>query len=361
MILRKSLVAALTSTVLCVPAAAQNDNFSKRFYIGAAGGVSDLSPESRVDTLTIDDESDTGGKFLIGYDVSRRIGLELAAADLGAAEIGPNNVGEIDYSVLEFSGLFHFFNLSGWDALVERRGLGAFVKLGVGVLDNDSELEFERVNDVHVSGGVGLEYGLPIGLALRGEYEAFDEDARLASLGLLWRFGGNGGFIPSVPDGGLFTPGDEVTTTAATIVDDSDGDGVPNSIDDCPDTAPEAAVTATGCAIFGGALEGVNFESDSDLLLDDALIALNVAADVMLRDPTLKVEVQSHTDSQASEGYNLQLSKNRALSTVRYLILRGVPQQQLTARAFGETKPIADNATEEGRRENRRVEFHVIE
>lgn len=360
MIVRKSLLAVLASTVLCLPAVAQNDNFSKRFYIGAAGGVSDLSPESQTDALTVDDESDSGGKFMIGYDLSRRIGLELAAADLGSAEIGPNNAGEVDYSVVELSGLYHFFNLSGWNALVERRGLGAFVKLGVGVLDNESELEFERENDVHLSGGIGLEYGLPIGLALRGEYEAFDEDARLASLGLLWRFGGSNGFAPE--DDGLFSSGGVAgTTTAATIVDDSDGDGVPNSIDDCPNTAVGATVTATGCAIFGGVLEGVNFEVNSDVLLDEAQVALNVAADVLLRDPTLKVEVQSHTDSQGSEAYNIELSKKRALSTVRYLILRGVPQQQLTARAFGEVKPIADNSTEEGRRKNRRVEFHVIE
>ena len=81
----------------------------------------------------------------------------------------------------------------------------------------------------------------------------------------------------------------------------------------------------------------------------------------MLNDPGLNVEVRAHTDSQGAEDFNLELSKKRALSTVRYLMLRGVPAEQLTARAFGEAKPVADNSTPEGRKANRRVEFHVID
>lgn len=366
MILKKSLVATLISTAFCLPAVAQD--FNKRFYVGAAGGGSNLEPESQVAAFTIDDETDIGGKVMVGYDWSPRIGIELAAADLGEAGIGPNEVGEISYNVYELSGLYHFFNLGGYDALLDRRGLGAFFKVGVGAMDNDSNLEFTRDNDIHLSGGIGLEYGLPLGLAVRGEVEAFDEDALLTSLGLLWRFGGNG---RSDSDDGLFTTNtstdsDSGLTGASaavlpTLDDDDDNDGVPNSIDDCTDTAPGEPVTATGCAMFGGVLEGVNFASGSDQLLDEAQVVLNDAADVLLNDPSLTVEVQAHTDSQGAADYNVELSRQRALATVRYLMLRGVPAEQLKARAFGEAKPISDNSTEEGRKTNRRVEFHVIE
>ena len=140
---------------------------------------------------------------------------------------------------------------------------------------------------------------------MRGEVEAFDEDALLTSLGLLWRFGGNG---RSDSDDGLFTTNtstdsDSGLTGASaavlpTLDDDDDNDGVPNSIDDCTDTAPGEPVTATGCAMFGGVLEGVNFASGSDQLLDEAQVVLNDAADVLLNDPSLTVEVQAHTDSQ---------------------------------------------------------------
>ncbi len=372
MTIRKSLLAALVSAVVSAPVMAQGvGDFSKRFYAGFGGGGSNLSPESQVPEFTIDDESDSGAKGYIGYDISRRIGLELSAADLGEAGIGPNNVGSIEYSVVELSALYHFFNLGGYQALLDRRGLGAFFKVGVGVMDNESELEFTRENDVHLSGGLGLEYGLRMGLALRGEVEAFDEDAMLASLGLLWRFGGNGGSSSSTDGlfsstagavGGLITSTAEIITGGdGSAVNDEDNDGVPDNLDDCIGTSAGQPVSATGCPLFGGVLEGVNFESGSDRLLDEAQVVLNDAADVLLQDPDLKVEIQAHTDSQGDAGYNLELSKNRALSTVRYLMLRGVPQEQLTARAFGESQPVADNGTAEGRKANRRVEFHVIE
>ena len=82
---------------------------------------------------------------------------------------------------------------------------------------------------------------------------------------------------------------------------------------------------------------------------------------MLLSNPDVKVEVQAHTDSQGPEDFNIELSKKRALATVRYLMLRGVPSEQMAARAFGESKPIDDNGTAEGRAANRRVEFHVIE
>lgn len=367
MTLKKSLVATLISTVMCLPAVAQESDFSKRLYVGIGAGSSKLSPESQVPAFSVEDESDSASKIFIGYDFKPRIAIELSAADLGAAGIGPGNVGSIDYQVAELSALYHFFNLGGYEALLERRGLGAFLKVGFGAMDNESELAFTRENDIHLSGGLGVEYATRLGLALRGEIEAFDKDAMLSSLSLLWRFGGKGG---SSSNDGLFSAGgglvggligDGDDTMTATDEDDKDNDGVPDSIDDCMNTAPGEAVTATGCAIFGGVLEGVQFESGSDKLLDEAQVVLNDAADALLSDPNLQVEVQAHTDSQGAAEFNIALSKDRALATVRYLMLRGVPAEQMTARAFGESKPIADNSTAEGRKANRRVEFHVIE
>ena len=368
MTLRKSVIATLISTALALPAFAQ-DEFSKRLYVGFGGGTSTLTPESQIDGVFVDDDSDAGGKLFIGWDFARRFAVELARGDLGEAAIGPNNLGSISYEVTELSGVYHFYNLGGYESLVGRRGLGLFAKLGLGFMDNDSNLQFERENDVHLAGGLGLEYATRFGLALRGEFEAFDEDATLASLSLLWRFGGGGG---SDSDDGIFSSGGVIGDTVGGLIggdndgdaptlDDDDGDGVPNSLDDCLDSAPGEPVTATGCALFGGVLAGVQFESGSDRLVDDAQVVLNDAADALLQNPSLKVEVQAHTDSQGAADYNVELSKQRALATVRYLMLRGVPSEQMTARAFGEAKPIADNSTEEGRFTNRRVEFHVIE
>ncbi len=360
---KKSLVATLISAVLCAPAIAAEHGFHKKLYIGAAGGQSKLSPEVQTGVdLEVTDEDSEGSKLFVGWDFRPNMALELGMADLGEAEIGSTTGGTggtLGYEVANLSVLYHFYNLGGFDRLASRQGLGMFLKAGIGAMDNESELDFERQNDVHLMGGLGVEYGTRIGLALRGEIEAFDEDAMLTSLGLLWRFGGGKG---GSDNGGLFTKMDPKGMIDSMMdkgdENDTDGDGVPNEIDDCPDSADEP-VTATGCAMFGGVLEGVLFESGSDKLTDSAQVVLNDAADALLNNPDMVVEVQAHTDSQGAAEYNLDLSKKRALSTVRYMMLRGVPSEQLLARAFGESKPIDTNDTAEGRSANRRVEFHV--
>ncbi len=77
--------------------------------------------------------------------------------------------------------------------------------------------------------------------------------------------------------------------------------------------------------------------------------------------PRLKVEIQGHTDSTGTPAYNLGLSDRRANAVRDYLISQGVPGGQLTARGYGQTQPIASNATAAGRASNRRVVMHVLE
>jgi len=355
--IKKSLVATLISACLCVPALAEEGDFHKKLYIGVAGGVTKVSPEIRGgQNLEVTEDESEGGKVFIGWDFRPHMALELGVADLGEAEIGPNSVGTVGYEVADLSLVYHFYNLGGYDRLISRQGLGAFWKLGIGAMDNESELDVTRENDVHAMAGLGIEYGTRMGLALRGEIEAFDEDAMMASVGLLWRLGGGGGKA----GGGLFSSGLGAKLPGLGS-DDSDSDGVPNNLDDCPDTAEGQPVTATGCAMFGGVLDGVKFASGSDELTDEAQSVLNDAADALLEYPNVNVEVQAHTDSQGAADYNLDLSKRRALATVRYLMLRGVPSEQLQARAFGESKPLEANDTAQGREANRRVEFHMTD
>jgi hypothetical protein len=69
--------------------------------------------------------------------------------------------------------------------------------------------------------------------------------------------------------------------------------------------------------------------------------------------------VEGHTDSVGSDAYNQTLSEKRANSVRQYLVNKGYPDDKITAVGMGETSPIADNTTKEGRAENRRVEFHL--
>ena len=81
----------------------------------------------------------------------------------------------------------------------------------------------------------------------------------------------------------------------------------------------------------------------------------------MNENPDLKIEIQAHTDNQGRAAYNKKLSDRRADSALQYLIENGIAPERMSSVGFGDTKPVADNATEEGRQQNRRVELIIID
>lgn len=142
---------------------------------------------------------------------------------------------------------------------------------------------------------------------------------------------------------------------------DSDGDGVFDNLDKCPETPRGVAVDAEGCPRRGSAtLQGVTFEFDSAQLTAESRPVLDDVAADLKKYPRLQVELQGHTDSKGSDAYNLKLSNQRAQSVRDYLLSQGVSSQQLVAKGYGESQPVADNKTEEGRTENRRVVMQVV-
>jgi OOP family OmpA-OmpF porin len=161
---------------------------------------------------------------------------------------------------------------------------------------------------------------------------------------------------------------------------DSDGDGIPDSRDDCPNTPPGLKVLPDGCAPVGDCrkprpgekvdargcaldkrfvLRGVKFEFDSDRLTAPAKLILNDVAGTLSSYPQIHLDVEGHTDSLGTDAYNLGLSERRANSVIRYLDGQGVQTDRLKAVGYGESMPIDTNDTEEGRDNNRRVEFKV--
>ena len=142
---------------------------------------------------------------------------------------------------------------------------------------------------------------------------------------------------------------------------DDDGDNVVNHLDDCPNTRSNAPVDARGCEIRSTVeLRGVNFASSSDRLLTGAEQVLDDAIKWLQQNPHLVVEVAGHTDSDGAALANVGLSERRAYTVRDYLINGGISPARLTARGYGESEPIADNSTTEGRAENRRVELRIL-
>lgn len=108
-------------------------------------------------------------------------------------------------------------------------------------------------------------------------------------------------------------------------------------------------------------LRGVNFEFDKATLTLNAKVLLDQVTEALASRPDIKVEIDGHTDSKGTDFYNLKLSQSRANSVKGYLVGRGIAADRLSAKGFGEGLPIADNANDEGREQNRRVELKVLE
>jgi peptidoglycan-associated lipoprotein len=114
-------------------------------------------------------------------------------------------------------------------------------------------------------------------------------------------------------------------------------------------------------------LENIYFGYDSADIRRDAAIELNKLVTLLNDNTDLKIEMGSHTDSVASDAYNIQLSQRRAESTVNYLIQKGIDPNRLVAKGYGESKPIARNTNLDGsdnpvgRQRNRRTEFKILE
>ncbi len=108
-------------------------------------------------------------------------------------------------------------------------------------------------------------------------------------------------------------------------------------------------------------LHGVNFEFNKATLTLNAKSLLDQVAGALIARPDIKVEIDGHTDGKGSDAYNQKLSDSRAMSVASYLVSHGVAKDRLSSKGFGKSMPIADNATDEGREQNRRVELKVLE
>jgi len=153
---------------------------------------------------------------------------------------------------------------------------------------------------------------------------------------------------------------------------DSDGDGVWDGLDKCPNTPRGVAVDRDGCPIPEPAVEpmtqrtftfrDVNFEFDSSTITERGAVRLTAIGDsLMMVVDGLTADVNGHADSIGDEDYNMRLSRRRA-EAVRNFLVEKFPRLTATmfrVQDFGESQPIADNSTPEGRQQNRRVVIRI--
>ncbi len=348
----------------------------------------------------------------IGYRFSDAFALELygLSGDFDQAQGG----GEA--ATLSGASLGALAFLNGW---LE----GFYLPFAVGFLEADGQGGDDTKYD-GLSLEAGLGYLLPLrigdyGFALRVEARyrqhdgqdgrLLDEDAggmqdNVFNLGLQLPFGldkasaeqpqaapvlvidpcsdnkdndGDGLFdYPDDPGCSSPTDGDETDLPQCADGRDNDGDGLIDfgadsgcaSVSDNDEADPPCqqrlqfdAVSFDGCGDEDSLiLEGVNFESDSAQLTPESSRILDQLAQVLTQQSDLRIHLLGYTDSRGRDEYNRNLSQRRAQAVLNYLVTAGVSEQQLMASGRGEANPIADNTTDDGRRQNRRVEVEMI-
>lgn len=152
------------------------------------------------------------------------------------------------------------------------------------------------------------------------------------------------------------------------ITRDTDGDGVPDWKDNCPNEVG----TADNYGCMGKQfvtierdrlkiLDKVYFATGSDQIEDKSFELLGNIANVMkVHTEIAKVRVEGHTDNTGEHDFNVDLSKRRAAQVMSYLLAQGVTADRLDSEGYGPDKPVADNDSDDGRAANRRVEFVIV-
>ncbi|CAI8735225.1 OmpA-OmpF porin, OOP family [Pseudomonas sp. IT-P253] len=156
---------------------------------------------------------------------------------------------------------------------------------------------------------------------------------------------------------------------------DEDGDGVFDRRDRCPDTPSNTPVDHHGCPLpqYPASVKPAEPVQTEVITLDDAVLfafnksdltpagqsQLDSLMDKLQSADVVSIKVIGYTDNVGSQTYNQALSERRASSVAAYLLNRGLAPDKLTSEGKGESQPVADNETEEGRAKNRRVELRI--
>jgi len=290
----------------------------------------------------------------IGYFLSNDVELALSYGEYhdirGTYERGNTKV---HGSLASLDALYHF----GTPSL----GLRPYISAGVGhqsltnVHDDDKRQSLTMANI-----GAGLKYYFTESFyaktSLDGQYSMEKRDNGqqgewMAGLGLGMNFGG-GKAAPVV-----------TLEPVAELCMNADNDGVCDNIDKCPGTPANVTVDGNGCNVVAEVVRvelDVKFDFDKAQVKQNSYADIKSLADFMKQYPSTRTTVEGHTDSVGPEAYNQKLSERRA-SAVREVLVSeyGVEGGRIDAVGYGETRPIADNGSADGRAINRRVEAQV--
>jgi len=295
-------------------------------------------------------------------------GFKIMPSDAGGLRFG---VKDVIYSMDDDEGSSaSYHNLVGTAALVFQFG-------GVPPIDSDGDGVFDKKDDCPdtPSGAVVDLKGCPLDADGDGVFDGLDACTDTPAGASVDR---RGCPVDSDKDG-VYDGLDECPgTPAGAKIDgrgcpiDSDGDGVYDGLDECADTPAGSKVDKKGCKLTEKeyeflntgmlTLQGIQFASGSATIDPASYPVIDEAAQMVIKWSQLNVEIGGYTDSQGAEAFNQSLSEKRANSVRDYILkeFTGVSAENITAVGYGEANPVAPNDTREGRAQNRRVEFKVL-
>jgi OOP family OmpA-OmpF porin len=382
MFMKRVLLSFIFGAALACPAGLRaEESYKGRWEAGIKAGGIFFEGNS-----FLDEDPIYGGQ--VGYNLTQHWGLEASILSAnpelqvpsGDSAINTTNPRSNVELLLPTLDLLYNFGSSR---------LRPYVAIGVGDfhLNPDSEsstygLSTSKRDDFIVQYGAGLKWLLTQHVVTRidlrhiinTEYDyrraGIPENSAVLTGGLSWLFGGAACEAKPKPVKAVEAPKAPVAEAPkapeVVRIPDSDGDGVADDKDECPNSPAGAKVDATGCPETVKAIEdtwvlkGVNFETASNKIKTESLGVLDGAAEILKARTKVRVEIQGHTDSVGKPDSNLTLSERRAVSVKDYLVSKGVSATQLETKGYGATAPIADNKTAEGRAQNRRIEFKVL-
>lgn len=350
---------------------------SDQWYIGLGGTGSWLTPNPREPGLDVAENVGTGGTLFIGRDLDNRSSIQFQLHGLGAAEF--DNGIEATYASADAAVLYRLFDSRDRSLGRGNFGLALYGQFALGYMYRDSEQSLEDDAPVHFSFGLGAETFLTRNFSLRTEAIYHESDAASGNVALVFRFGGTPSPVsraPAVPTSPVSPPEPEavplpvpevpktVDQPAAESVDseniarnaDQDADGIANGDDQCLDSQRGFPVRENGCPLFDGVLSGVRFVEGTARLEPGSERQLDSLVNVLLQYPEAKIELHSHSDNSGSLTDQSVLTRARLRTVGTYLLERGIRSNRMTLRSFGGAKPRFDNATEEGKQRNNRIE-----
>ena len=149
---------------------------------------------------------------------------------------------------------------------------------------------------------------------------------------------------------------DDQRTPKTTLLPEPEDYDEDNDEDGCPDLYRNIVVRDDRIELR----QTVHFETNSDRIKPRSFDLLNEVAQALRDNEGIQVSIEGHTDNKGSDNYNLDLSRRRAASVLRYLVSQGIPRDRMRSTGYGESRPIEDNRTTDGRAANRRVEFLIV-